>query len=92
MGTEISKMQCFFDLAGTQGGTIHQIGDFLGINGNDLLTKQPESPATDSDYMKGQYAYTTCGQDWVRDRLLPKYRGNLDFWLGYQRAFFLDKF
>jgi hypothetical protein len=88
----MTKLQCFLNLLGWQGGTIHQVGEALGIHGNDLITKQPSNTWADSDYMKGQYAYTSCGVDWVRDRLLPEYKGNLDFWLGYQRAFFIDKF
>lgn len=89
--TDFNPTGCFYDLLGWQGGTIHQVGHELGIRGSDLLTTKPKDTATDSDYMKGQYAYSTCSHKWVHERLIPKYRGNLDFWLGYKTAYLIDK-
>lgn len=85
--------KALFDLLGWQGGTIHQVAKELGFADTSiLLYGKPEAThiCMDSDYMLGHSAYSTCSQEWVKERLLPKYRGNKDFWLGYMRQAFLD--
>lgn len=87
----MNETKCFFDMLGWTGGTIHQVAEELGVDANDLLYGKPIQPLrTDCDYIKGQYAHDTCEKTWVRDRLLPKYKGNIDFWLGYKRAYYLQ--
>jgi len=91
-----SETKCFFDLLGWQGGTIHQVGDALGVDGLDLIHGAPDQIArkdnnytNPSDYILGQYAHDTCSTEFVRNRLLQKYKGNLNFWLGFKRAAYL---
>ena len=90
----MNKIECLYNVLGWQGGTIHQVADELGIAVGSLLhgTFTQQHIGADHDYMKGQYAYSSCSTEWVRERLVPMYRGNLDFWLGYMRAYALDKY
>ena len=81
----------FFEMLGWQGGTIHQVSDEIGVPVEVLLYGKPSSTlGSNCDYMKGQYAFSTCSKEWVRERLLPMYKGNADFWLGYKIAYMID--
>ena len=91
-----SETKCFFDLLGWQGGTVHDAGKALGVDGLDLIHGTPDQHAREnndytipSDYILGQYAHDTCGIEFARSRLIPKYKGNLNFWLGFKRAAYL---
>jgi len=85
--TKPNNTKALFDLLGWQGGTIHQVGEALGVNGLDLIYNDPiNGKYIDSDYMKGQSAYSTCTLQYTRNVLIPLYKGNLDFFLGYMRA------
>lgn len=84
--------KCFYELLGWQGGTIHDVAKELGVDSTDLLYGKPKnSIGIDSDYMKGQFAFGTCSKEFVKNTLLPKYKGNLDFWLGYKRGEIIGK-
>lgn len=86
MMVKSNNVQCLYTLLGWQGGTIHQVGEALGVNGLDLIYNEPKETFIDSDYMKGQFAHDTCSIEHIRTVLIPLYKGNLDFWLGYMRA------
>ena len=87
----MNKYKCLYDVCGWQGGTIHQIAEELQISVDDILSdKPPADTSTYSDYMKGQYAYSTCSLDFVQRKLKPMYTGNPDYWKGYIRAAFIE--
>lgn len=83
--------QAIFNLLGWQGGTIHQLADVTGVDANSLLYGDPGEMkiCSDSDWMKGQYAFSTCSTEFVRNNLLSQYKCCKDFWLGYMRAGYL---
>ncbi len=82
-----NNTKALFNLLGWQGGTIHQVGEALGVNGLDLIYNEPTNGrGLNRDYMAGQFAHDTCTLEYTREVLLPKYKGNLDFFLGYMRA------
>lgn len=82
--------QSLFALLGWTGGTIHQVSDEIGVDSDILLHGKPSSTYTASDYMLGQSAFSTCSREWITDRLLPQYKGNADFFLGYMRAAYVE--
>jgi hypothetical protein len=81
------NIDTLYALLGWQGGTVHQVAAALNVNANELLHASPkETYLTNGSYMKGQYAHDTCSIGHQRAVLLPQYRGDLNFWLGYIRA------
>lgn len=70
---------------------VSAIEELTSLNNEQLTYGKPSKQyGQDSDFMKGQYAHDTCSKEFVLRKLVPMYKGNLDFWLGYMRAAYLS--
>ena len=67
---------------GWQGGTIHQLSEETGCDVAALLYGEPSYRGLASDYTGGWFAGRTCSLQHNLERNFPRYKGNLDFWIG----------
>ena len=82
-----NNTQSLYSLLHWQGGTIHQVSDVLDVPTETLLYGMPSNTrGAATPFMLGQWAFSSCSTEYIRNILLKSYRGNADFWLGYMRA------
>lgn len=82
-----NNTQSLYSLLHWQGGTIHQIADLLDVPAETLLYGMPaDTRGAATPLMLGQWAFSTCSNEYIKNTLLKAYRGNADFWIGYMRA------
>lgn len=82
-----NNIQALYLLLQWQGGTIHQLSDVLDVPAETLLYGIPSNTlGAASPFMLGQWAFSTCSSEYIKNTILKAYRGNSDFWLGYMRA------
>ena len=75
-------MNNLYRFLGWQGGTVHQLARELNVSVQDLLYKnKPSDCYTGTDYNLGTY-WETCSLEHRLSVLLPKYKGNINYWLG----------
>ena len=70
---------------GWQGGTAHQVAFATGLTVADILdtdTTDMAQMGLASDYSMGWFAARTNDVKFNREKLFPKYKGNLAFWMG----------
>ena len=75
---------------GWQGGTVHQVAEYTGLSVPDILSLQKHEPYSglNSPDGAGWSCIRTCSLEWNRERIFPKYHGNIDFWAGVLQAQF----
>ncbi len=78
----MTRTEALCKALGWQGGTIHQVSEETGCTTSDLLYGKPAQTHLTSDYTGGWFAGRTSSLEHNRTKVFPKYKGNLDFWLG----------
>jgi len=78
----MNRTEALCQVLGWQGGTIHQVALETGCPVDAILWGSPASTELSSDYTGGWFASRTCSTEHLKSKLLPKYQGNVDFWLG----------
>lgn len=77
------RMKAYCKAFGWQGGTIHQVSEETGVSVQNLLyAEAPKNPSLTSDYCLGWFAGRTCSTEHNKAVNFPKYKGNVDFWIG----------
>lgn len=84
----MNNTKALYTMLGWQGGTIHDIALMLELTPEQLIYAKHDQGkiGIDSEYMQGQFAFSTCSTEYVKEKLLPINKGNLEFWLGYMKA------
>lgn len=82
-----TRTELLMQALGYQGGTVHQICAEVGIGVDEFLYTEVHP----SDKMMGDHwfmgtCFNTCSMEHRKLVLLPKYKGNLYFWLGVCRS------
>lgn len=79
---QVTRTEALCRVLGWQGGTIHQIAAETGCTVEGLLYGEAKETHLLSDNTKGWFAVRTCPLEYNRAKIFPKYKGNLEFWLG----------
>lgn len=81
--TNAEKTLVIMHALGWQGGTIHQVEQETGLKSNELWFGDiTDKGHGDCDSARGWLAVRTCSLEHNRKVNWPRYRGNLNFWLG----------
>ena len=95
--TPTERFEALAYFFGWQGGTCHQIDKATGCK--DSLTRPLARKGTEEwsehyktkdagfDSASGRCGISTCGRDWRRNVLAPKFHGNWIFWTGAIEAY-----
>ena len=84
---EKTRTELLLQALGYQGGTVHDICRMVGIDVHEFLHKQvPPSDKMLGDHWFMGTCFNTCSMAYRHETLLPKYKGNLNFWLGVCRS------
>lgn len=82
-----TRTELLMQALGWQGGTVHDICHYVGINAHKFLyTDIPSNQKMMGDDWFMGTCFNTCSMAYRHETLLPKYRGNLNFWLGVCRS------
>lgn len=76
----ITRGEALMRAFGWMGGTIHQIAEVTGCDAHDLIYKASEEHT--SAWGAGWCAYTTNSLEYNQEKILPAFKGNLQFWIG----------
>jgi len=77
---------------GWQGGTVHDLCREIECSPSDFLYDPIEGVSVmNSTYTQGWFAYRTCSKKYLFDVLAPKYKGDVQFWLGVAAGAALDE-
>lgn len=80
----LTQLLCY--AIGWQGGTIHQVAETTGLSVDWIAsTNALEAGAknqNDGDFRGGWFCVRTCGQDYVKEKVIPNRKGDEAFWLG----------
>lgn len=80
MGQNINRTTAVMSLVGWQGGTVHQLCEYLGIDVNKFLWNEKDL-SKDSNYTIGLYC-STNSKDYINSYIVPKYKGDVQYWIG----------
>jgi hypothetical protein len=81
--TPEERARALYYYFGWQGGTIHQLAEATGCSDRELLHG---TPAINLD---GFSAVRTCNTEWRVNRLAPQHRGDVGYWAGVIRGFWV---
>ena len=80
MNININRTAAVMSLIGWQGGTIHQLCEYLGIDVNKFLWDDKDL-SKDSNYTLGLYC-STNSKSYINSYIVPKYKGDAQYWIG----------
>lgn len=78
----MNRTQALCKAFGWQGGTIHQVSEETGCDVSAILNHKPTNTYLGSVFSNGWFAGRTCSIEHNKSVNFPKYRGNIDFWIG----------
>lgn len=76
----VTRAEALMRAFGWRGGTIHQIAEVTGCDAHDLIYKSAQEH--DASNKAGWFAYTSNSLEYNKEKILPVFKGNLQFWLG----------
>lgn len=82
---EKTRTELVMQAIGWQGGTVHDLCHELGLDVIKFLNHEPEFKYVASDYFFGM-CINTNGLEYRKNSLIPKYKGNYDYWIGAARS------
>lgn len=81
---EKTRTELVMQAIGWQGGTVHDLCRELGLDVIKFLNHEPEFK-TSRDYILGTYINTN-NMRYRKNVIIPKYRGNYDYWIGAAKS------
>lgn len=80
MSQNINRTAAIMRLIGWQGGTVHQLCEYLGVDVNKFLWDEKDL-SKDSNYTLGLYC-STNSKAYINSHIVPKYKGDTQYWIG----------
>lgn len=80
MAINTNRTAAVMSLIGWQGGTAHQLCEYLGIDVNKFLWDEKDL-SEDSNYTLGLYC-STNSKGYINSYIVPKYKGDTQYWIG----------
>lgn len=88
---EEQRTKALYYYLGWQGGTVHQLANEIGLTVQQILYDEMPSKAETAtrarDFSHGFSAVRTCDLNWRVTKLLPEWKGNVDYWYGVIEGF-----
>jgi hypothetical protein len=78
----MTALDCLLFALDQDGGTIHQMAEFTGVDPITLMYGKSEFTYLGSEHCAGWCSVNTCSVDFNKSVNFPKHKGSADFWIG----------